>query len=161
MAVFALDENVFLWALAGGGPLETIGGRYRKVGNDYQEAGELVRAIAANGHTLAYSTDLARRFSQKTDDLRASDVQVDVEVFRLLFQMKNNPSRSQFTPDPPAVPLPDNFPDDDRYLAYLAIAANAMLVTEDEGVLAAATGGAWGFEAVSIADALLRARAIE
>lgn len=161
MAVFVLDENVFLWALAGGGPLETVGGRYRKVGNDYQEAGELVRAIAANGHELAYSTDLARRFSQKTDDLRASDVQVDVEVFRLLFQMKNNPGRSRFAPVPPVVPLPANFPDDDRYLAHLAVAANATLVTEDEGVLEAAAGGALGFDAVSIADALRRARAPE
>ena len=157
MAVFALDENVFLWALAGGGPLETIGGRYRKVGNDYQEAGELVRAIAANGHELAYSTDLARRFSQKTDDLRASDVQVDVEVFRLLFQMKNNPGRSKFAPDPPEDDIP-GFPRKDLYLAYLAIATEATIVTEDEGVLAAAAGGALGFDAVSIADALQRAR---
>ena len=40
----------------------------------------------------------------------------------------------------------------------LAVAAGATLVTEDEGVLAAAASGDWGFEAVAIAEALERAR---
>ncbi len=38
-------------------------------------------------------------------------------------------------PDPPETPLPPDFPDDDRYLAYLAIATGATLVPEDPGVL--------------------------
>lgn len=160
MAVFVLDENVFLWALAGGGQLETVGGRYRKVGNDYQEAGELVRAIAANGHELAYSEDWTRRFFQKANDLKVSGVQIDGEIFRLLVQMRNNPGRSKSEHRPTVVDLP-GFPPKDLYLAYLAIATEAIIVTEDEGVLAAAAGGALGFDAVSIADALRRARALE
>ena len=160
MAVFVLDENVFLWALAGGGPLETIGSRYHKVGNDHLEAGELVRAIAANGHVLAYSKEWWRLFCRKTDDLKASGVPIDVDVFRLLVQMTKNPDRSKYEHVPPSDPLP-SFPDDDLYLAHLAIATQAMLVTEDEGVLAAAEGGALGFESATIADALQRARAPE
>lgn len=158
MTIFALDENVFLWAVAGGGPLETVGGRYRKVGNDYQEAGALVRAIAENLHTLAYSTEWLKRLSQKTDALKASGVAVDGDVFRLLVQMTKNLERSKFEHDPPETPLPPDFPDDDRYLAYLAIATGATLVTEDEGVLDAAASGDWGFEAIPIAEALRRAR---
>ncbi len=56
------------------------------------------------------------------------------------------------------MPLPDTFPAKDRYLAYLAVAADAVLVTEDEGVLASAEGGRLGFEAVTIAEALASAR---
>ena len=158
MTIFALDENVFLWAIAGGGPLETIGGRYRKVGNDHQEAGALVRAIAANLHTLAYSTEWLRLFYQKNNALTASGVEVDGDIFRLLVQMTKKLERSKFEPAPPETPLPPDFPDDDRYLAYLACATGATLVTEDPGVLDAATSGDWGFEAVTIAEALRRAR---
>ena len=66
--------------------------------------------------------------------------------------------RVQFVPNPPEILLPDSFPDDDRYLAYLAVAADAVLVTEDPGVLEAAEGRVLGFEAVTIGEALVRAR---
>lgn len=72
--------------------------------------------------------------------------------------LRQGSNRVVHSPDPPETPLPPNFPDGDRYLAYLAVAAGATLVTEDEGALAAAASGDWGFEAIKIAEALQRAR---
>lgn len=157
--VFALDENVLIWAIAGGGPVESVAGRYTRVGDDYLNAGDLVKESLRNEHRLAMSLELWRNFSRHADAF--DDREIDQEVFAAITRAVWSPDIAVFAPNPPAVPLPDNFPDDDRYLAYLAVAANAIIVTEDAGVLAAAAGGALGFEAVSIADALSRARAIE
>jgi hypothetical protein len=59
---------------------------------------------------------------------------------------------------PTSVILPDSFPSKDCYLAYLALASGAALVTEDDGIHTSAATGALGFEVLHIAEALDRAR---
>ena len=66
-------------------------------------------------------------------------------------------NRIEFSPSPPPVALPGSFPSKDLYLAYLSLAKGAALVTTDGGIQAAADT-ALGFEVLSIADALERAR---
>ncbi len=67
-------------------------------------------------------------------------------------------SRVRFIPSPPSVDLPDAFPMKDVYLAHLALASGAALVTEDEGIHDAAGDASLGFEVLRIAEALERAR---
>ena len=159
--LFVLNENPIVWAMALS-KVESSGGRYVKVGDRFDDAYDLLLEIVRNGHQIALSCELWDNYERWRSRLQTSDIASaphPVDVIAGLWRQR--PDQVVFEPVPPAVSLPPNFPDDDRYLAHLAIATQAMLVTEDEGVLAAAAGGALGFESATIADALQRARAPE
>ena len=156
--VFVLDENVMIWATALSA-VEYGGGRYQRVGGEYLSALRLLLLINANGHSLAFSSKLWGRCQRHSSMLGSSGIKTVPRPLDVIVQMWHE-ERVVSVPHPPVVTLP-NFPPKDRYLAHLAIATQAMLVTEDEGVLAAAEGGALGFESATIADALQRARAPE
>lgn len=158
--LFVLNENPIVWAMALS-KVEFTGGRYIKAGDRYDDAYDLLLEIDRNGHQIALSCELWDNYANWRSRLQTSGIASSPHPIDVILGLWQRPDRVVFDPVPPVVPLPANFPGDDRYLAHLAVAANAMLVTEDEGVLAAAAGGALGFDAVSIADALLRARAPE
>ena len=159
--LFVLNENPIVWAMALS-KVEFTGGRYVKVGDRCDDAYDLLLEIVRNGHQIALSCELWDNYANWRSRLQTSGIASSPHPLDMISGLwRQRPDRVVFDPVPPVVPLPTNFPDDDRYLAYLAIATTAIIVTEDEGVLAAAAGGALGFDAVSIADALRRARAPE
>lgn len=156
MGTFILDENVYIGAIALG-RADYQGGRYVRVGDPDTRASALVAEIVTNGHGLAVSNELWGRYQTHRSMLQDAGITTTPHPSELVGQLWST-GRVDFRARPPAMPLPDTFPAKDRYLAYLAVAADAVLVTEDEGVLASAEGGRLGFEAVTIAEALASAR---
>ena len=153
--LFVWDDNVLIWAIAHG-KVDYRSGRYVRVGDEDHSASELLVSIMQNGHKLAMSTELWERYERHRARLQDSGIGSNPHPVDVIGQLWVD--RVTFIPRPPEILLPDSFPDDDRYLAYLAVAADAVLVTEDPGVLEAAAGRALGFEAVTIGEALVRAR---
>ena len=153
---FVLDENVLIMAIARG-RVESRGGRFERVGDDDRGALEMANAVVENGHRLAISAELVRKYIGHRAGLERAGITLSPHPLDQVWNMMRL-DRVDFVPYPPEIPLPDSFPEDDRYLAYLALAADAVLVTEDAGVLEAAAARALGFEAVTIGEALVRAR---
>ena len=153
--LFVLDDNVLIRAIARG-EVEYRNGRYVRVGDEDLSAIELLVAIMQNRHRLAVSTELWGRYARHRARLQESGIGSNPHPMDVISQQWVG--SVEFISHPPQAPLPDTFPNDDRYLAHLALAASAVLVTEDEGVLAAAAGGGLGFEAVRVGEALGRAR---
>ena len=153
--LFVWDDNVLIQAIARG-RVEYQNGRYVRVGDEDQSAFELLVSIMQNEHRLAVSTELWERYARHRARLQDSGIGSNPHPVDVIAQSWVD--RVRFFPHPPEIQLPDAFPEDDRYLAYLAAATGAVLVTEDAGVLDAAAGGALGFEAVTIGEALVRAR---
>ena len=149
------DDNVLIGAIARG-KVDYRNGRYVRVGDEDQSAFELLVSIMQNGHRLAMSTELWERYERHRARLQDSGIGSNPHPVDVIAQSWVN--RVSFFPYPPEISLPDSFPHKDRYLAYLALAADAVLVTEDAGVLEAAAARALGFEAVTIGEALVRAR---
>lgn len=154
--LFVLNENPIVWAMALS-KVEFTGGRYIKVGDRYDDAYDLLLEIDRNGHQIALSCELWDNYANWRSRLQTSGIASSPHPIDVILGLWQRPDRVVFDAVPPIAPLP-GFPRKDLYLAYLAIATEAIIVTEDEGVLAAADG-ALGFDAVSIADALRRARA--
>ena len=140
--------------------VEFTGGRYVKVGDRYDDAYDLLLEIVRNGHQIALSDELWDNYESWRSRLQTSRIASTPHPIDIITELWKGSERIVVKSVPCVVDLPD-FPPKDLYLAYLAIAVKAIIVTEDAGVLAAAAGGALGFDAVSIADALLRARAPE
>ena len=152
--LFVLDDNVLIRAIARG-EVEYRNGRYVRVGDEDLSAIELLVAIMQNGHKLAVSTELWGRYARHRARLQESGIGSNPHPVDVISQQWVG--SVEFISHPSETPLPGAFPDDDSYLAHLALATGAVLVTEDDGVLAAA-GGEVGFEAVTIAEALGWAR---
>ena len=150
-----LDDNVLIRAITRG-EVDYRNGRYVRVGDEDRSAFELLVAIMENGHRLAMSTELWDRYERHRAMLQDSGIGSNPHPVDVIAQ--SWVERVRFTPHPPLVQLPDAFPGKDHYLAYLAAAAGATLVTEDGGVLAAAVGARLGFEVIRIDEALKRAR---
>ena len=157
--LFVLNENPIVWAMALS-KVEFTGGRYIKVGDRYDDAYDLLLEIDRNGHQIALSCELWDNYANWRSRLQTSGIASSPHPIDVILGLWQRPDRVVFDPVPPVVSLP-GFPSKDLYLAYLAIATEAIIVTEDAGVLAAAADGALRFDAVSIADALRRARAPE
>lgn len=156
--LFVLNENPIIWAMALS-KVEFIRGRRSvNVGDRFDDAYDLLLQIVRNGHQIALSNELWGNYESWRSRLQSHGIASSPHPLDIILGLWQGSDRVVHMPAPPATPLPPDFPDDDRYLAYLARATGATLVTEDEGVLAAATSGDWGFEAVTIAEALRRAR---
>ena len=153
--LFVLDENILIRAIARD-EVEFSGGRYVRAGNPDRSALDLVAAIMGNAHRLAISVELWRRYAHHREQLQESGIVSDPNPLDVIAQAWV--SRVRFIPNPPSVDLLDSFPRKDFYLARLALASGATLVTEDDGIHTAAAGGALGFAVLHIADALERAR---
>ena len=151
-----LDENVLMLAMAGG-RVEYAGGRYERVDTDDQGALELVNAIEGNGRRIALSAELWRRYMSHRAMLWRSGVEVSPAPITIIEELLRR-NRVAMEAEPPAAVLAGPFPEDDRYLAHLALATGAALVTEDGGVHEAAAGGNLGFDVLDIAGAIERAR---
>jgi predicted nucleic acid-binding protein len=153
--LFVLDDNVLIRAIARG-EVEYRNGRYVRVGDEDLSAIELLVAITQNRHRLAVSTELWERYGRHRARLQDSGIGSHPHPMNVISQQWV--TSVEFIPHPPQAPLLDSFPAKDRYLAHLALAAGAVLVTEDDGVLAASKGGGLGFEALRVSEALGRAR---
>lgn len=150
-----LDENVLIRAIARD-EVDFSSGRYVRLGNPDRSALDLVAVIMANAHTLAISVELWRRYAHHREQLQESGIVAAPNPLDVIAQAWV--SRVRFIPSPPSVDLPEIFPMKDVYLAYLALASGAALVTEDEGIHDAAGDPSLGFEVLRIAEALERAR---
>ena len=156
--LFVLNENPIVWAMALS-KVERMGRRYVAIGERYDDAYDLLLEIVRNGHQIALSCELWANYASWRSRLQTSGLAPSPHPIDVVLGLWQRPDRVVFKDVPPIVDsLSGKFPPKDLYLAYLAIAARATIVTEDAGVLAAAVGGALGFDAVSIADALRRAR---
>ena len=155
-STFILDENIIVLVMAQS-RVEYQSGRYVRIGEPYLDAYELLTQIERNGHCLALGIELSDHYVRHRFLFTRNRLAFSVDPMGRISRLQSE-GRVQFVPNPPEIPLPDAFPDDDRYLAYLAVAAGAVLVTEDPGVLEASAGRALGFEAVTIGEALVRAR---
>lgn len=153
--IFLLDENVLIMAMARG-RVESPSGRLVRVDDDDRGAFALVNAIVENGHRVAMSAELLGKYTTYRSRLQSAGIAASPNPLDRIWEMTLQ-GRVEIVWEPPQAPLPETFPAKDRYLAHLALAASAVLVTEDEGVLAAA-GESLGFEAVTITEALERAR---
>lgn len=154
--LFLLDENVIVWVMALS-RVDYQGGRYVRVGEPYLDAYDLLAQIVAKGHSIALNPELSDRYVRHRAILTRSGLALAVDPMERIGRLQSV-GRVRFESAPAVVSLPGGFPEDDRYLAYLALATGAALVTEDEGLQAAAAGDALGFEVLRIADALERAR---
>ena len=155
--LFVLNENPIVWAMALS-KIEFVEGRYVKVGDRFDDAYDLLFEIARGGHRIALSNELWGNYARWRSRLQSHGIASIPHPLDVILGLWQGSNRVVHAPAPPETPLPPDFPDDDRYLAYLACATGATLVTEDPGVLDAATSGDWGFEAIPIAEALRRAR---
>ena len=155
--LFLLDENVILWAMALS-RIDYQGGRYVRIGESYLDAYDLLSQIVAKGHSIVLSPELSDRYVRHRAILTRSGLTFAVDPMERIGRLQSV-GRVRFEIAPAVVSLPDDFPEDDRYLAYLALATGATLVTEDDGIHVAAAGGALAFEVLRIAEALERARA--
>ena len=155
--LFILDENVIIEAMASS-EVEPLGGRYVKVGALLRDAYDLILQIIHNGHGIAMSYELWAKYMNWQSVLQNSLTGLDPRPMNSISDLWRD-DRVVYEPNPSVVNFPPNFPDeDDLYLAYLAIATGAILVTKDIPILNAAASGDWGFEAIPIAEALRRAR---
>lgn len=155
--LFVLNENPIVWAMALS-KVEFIEGRYVTVGDRFDDAYDLLTEIVRNGRQLALSAELWDNYQSWRSRLQSHGIASSPHPLDIIARLWQDPNRVVYMPFPPEASLPPDFPDDDCYLARLAVATGATLVTEDDGVLAAAASGDWGFEAVPIAEALRRAR---
>ena len=153
--LFLLDENVVLWVMTLS-RVEYQGGRYMRVGEPYLDAYDLFAQIVGKGHGIALSPELSGRYIRHRAILTRSGLTLAVDPMERIGRLQSV-GRVRFEAVP-AASLPDNFPEDDRYLAHLALASGAVLVTEDEGIHDTAANASLGFEVLHIAEALERAR---
>lgn len=148
-----LDENVMIWAMAGG-HVEN----YQRVDDDDEGAFELVSAIWSKGHRIAMSEELRSKCHHHGIRLQQSGVSVTVPMLKFITVGVWFPHLAEYVTEPPEAGQLDAFPWKDRYLAHLALATGAALVTEDGGVHDAAAEGNLGFEVLRIREAIERAR---
>ena len=152
--IFVIDENVFIWATVGG-PVD-YEGRYRRVGPDDPRSLNLFASIERYGDRLALSKELWERYSRHEDRLRQAGLAMlpdrPITVIGRLFQA----GRVVYEREPDPVALPPRYPDKDRHLADLATATEAIIVTEDGGILRSVRGAnpASAFSVVTLDEAI-------
>ena len=154
--LFLLDENVLIMAMARG-RVESPSGRLVRVNDDDRGAFALVNAIVENGHWFAMSAELLEKYQAHRSRLQSAGIGASPSPMDRIWEMILQ-GRVEILWEPPLALFPDSFPTKDRYLAHLALATGAALVTEDSGVLDAAKDGNLGFEILTIDQALERAR---
>ena len=159
--LFLLDENVLIRAIARG-EVDYQSGRYVRVGDEDRSAFELLVAIMENRHGLAISAELWERYAQHRSRLQSSGIVLRTHTLWIVICPAVDtagPRRNSLGTILLKRSLPDSFPTKDRYLAHLALATGAALVTEDSGVLAMRRRTEnLGFEILTIDQALERAR---
>lgn len=131
--IFVIDENVFIWATAGG-PVD-YEGRYRRVGPDDSRSLDLFASIERYGPRLALSNGLWGRYHRHEDQLRQAGLAMSPDRPITIIARLLRAGRVVYEQEPDPAALPPGYPDKDRHLADLATATEAIIVTEDGGIL--------------------------
>lgn len=118
---FVIDEDVFLFAQKGEddkGDLDIT-------------ASKLIHDIFYNCHSIAVDDKLWKRYSQKMNALQRGAKLIGINILSLIRQAFSMPDKGKWIQDVRVLECEEAIKDDDRYLVRLAVAAQAILVTDD------------------------------